>query len=221
MFVESNVLQARQACVKVRTCPIRLSAMPTEFDLPPNASNAPVPTPWRLFLIFTRIGLSSFGGGISGWLMREFVQDRHWIDEDAFLNGLALCQALPGVNVKNMAIWIGYRLLGRAGACAALAGIILPPAVLIVLLGVLFNALSVHPLVRVGLAGAAAAATGLSLSMGLTTAQRLPRRWVPIGLAAATFIAVGVMRLPLLWVLLIAGGLGIAYEYHRLSGDQA
>ena len=75
----------------------------------------PQPTAWRLFLIFSRIGLTSFGGGLSGWLLREFVQDRHWISEEDFLNGLSLSQALPGVNVKNMAIWIGYRLVGTSG----------------------------------------------------------------------------------------------------------
>ena len=75
-----------------------------------------------------RIGLTSFGGGLSGWLLREFVRDRAWITEEEFLNGLSLSQALPGVNVTNMAIWIGYRLLGTPGALAGLCGIVLPPA---------------------------------------------------------------------------------------------
>ncbi|HXZ08323.1 MAG TPA: chromate transporter, partial [Paraburkholderia sp.] len=61
------------------------------------------PTALQLFLIFSRIGLTSFGGGLSGWFLREFVHDRHWLSEDEFLNGLALSQALPGVNVKNLA----------------------------------------------------------------------------------------------------------------------
>ena len=68
-----------------------------------------------LLAVFTRIGLTSFGGGMSGWLMREFVQRRRWMDEEEFLAGLGLAQAFPGVNVVNMAIWIGYRLRGNAG----------------------------------------------------------------------------------------------------------
>lgn len=80
------------------------------------------PTAFQLFLIFSRIALTSFGGGLSGWFMREFVQERKWMTEDEFLNGLALSQALPGVNVKNLAIWIGYRLAGRAGAIAGFLG---------------------------------------------------------------------------------------------------
>ena len=90
-----------------------------------SADTSRPPTLLGLFLIFSRIGLTSFGGGVSGWLLREFVQDRDWISEEDFLNGLAISQALPGINVKNMAIWIGHRLLGWRGALLAVTGIIM------------------------------------------------------------------------------------------------
>ena len=70
----------------------------------PSSPAAARPSTLQLFLIFARIGLTSFGGGLSGWLMREFVRDRAWIGEEEFLDGLSLAQALPGVNVTNMAI---------------------------------------------------------------------------------------------------------------------
>ena len=53
------------------------------------------PSATQLFLIFTRIGLTSFGGGLSGWLFREFVQRHRWLTQDEFLSGLAICQTLP------------------------------------------------------------------------------------------------------------------------------
>ncbi|WP_201319885.1 chromate transporter, partial [Burkholderia sp. E168m30] len=102
----------------------------------PPAGDAPPPGVLALFIAFAQIGLTSFGGGLSGRMMRDFVHERRWLDEEAFLNGLALSQALPGVNVKNLAIWIGYRLAGWRGAVAGFTGIIAPPAVLIVLFGV-------------------------------------------------------------------------------------
>ncbi|MFT4064482.1 MAG: chromate transporter [Paraburkholderia sp.] len=168
-----------------------------------------------LFLIFARIGLTSFGGGLSGWFMREFVHDRHWMSEDEFLNGLALSQALPGVNVKNLAIWIGYRLLGWRGALAGFCGIIFPPAVVIILLGVFFSAIASFPLTHIALAGAAAGAIGLSLSMALTAARRLPRRVFPYLVLIATFAAAALFRVSLVWTVLIAGALSIGYEYVR------
>jgi chromate transporter len=177
----------------------------------------PRPTVLRLFLIFSRIGLTSFGGGLSGWLLREFVQDRAWLSEDEFLNGLAISQALPGVNVKNMAIWIGYRLLGRRGAAAGFTGIILPPAIVIVLIGMLFSSLAHFPITHRALMGAGAAAIGLSLSMGITAARRVPRGIVPIIVLIATFLAVGILRWPLVWVLLGAGSFSIGVEYAKLA----
>jgi chromate transporter len=174
---------------------------------------SPPPTLSGLFLIFCRIGMTSFGGGISGWLLREFVQDRDWISEEDFLNGLAISQALPGINVKNMAIWIGHRLFGWRGAAVSVAGIVVPPAIIIIVLGAVIGALIFHPVTQVLVAGAAAAATGLSLSMGVLTAQRVRREAIPLLLMAATFIAVGVLRLSLVWVVLVGGGVSILIEY--------
>lgn len=170
-----------------------------------------------LFLIFARIGLTSFGGGLSGWFMREFVQERHWLSEEEFLNGLALSQALPGVNIKNLAIWIGYRLLGWRGAVAGFSGIIFPPAIFIILLGVFFSAIAYLPLTHIALAGAAAGAIGLSLSMALTAARRLPRRFFPYLVLIATFAAVALFRVSFVWTVLIAGVLSVGYEYLRAS----
>jgi chromate transporter len=181
----------------------------TAYDTPP-------PTLSGLFFIFSRIGLTSFGGGLSGWLLREFVQDRNWISEEDFLNGLAISQALPGINVKNMAIWIGHRLLGWRGALLAVTGIIVPPAIVIIVIGTLFSHLLQFPLAHVLLAGAAAAATGLSLSMGVTTARRVPRKVLPLLFLAGTFVAVGILRLPLVWVVLGAGGASVLFEYLAL-----
>ncbi|CAM5768782.1 chromate transporter [Bosea minatitlanensis] len=173
------------------------------------------PSPAQLFLIFARIGLTSFGGGLSGWLLREFVQQRKLMSEEDFLNGLSIAQALPGVNVTNMAIWIGYRLGGRNGAIASWLGIVVPAALLIVLISTAFSALAGFALTHVALAGAACAAIGLSLSMGLTAARRVPRRAFPLAIMAATFVAVAILQWPLIWTVLVAGSLSVAVSYSR------
>ncbi|WP_420225382.1 chromate transporter [Pigmentiphaga litoralis] len=124
-----------------------------------------------LFKVFALIGLTSFGGGLSGWMMREIVQRRGWLTEADFLSGLALAQAFPGVNVVNLAIWLGFRLKGGQGALAAALGLVVPPmAVVLVLAGVFAQVTHVHA-VHVALAGIAAAAVGLSLQTGLRAAR--------------------------------------------------
>jgi chromate transporter len=174
------------------------------------------PSPLQLFLIFSRIGLTSFGGGLSGWFLREFVQERHWLTEEEFLNGLGLAQALPGVNVTNMAIWIGYRMRGLPGALAGFCGIVFPAALVIVAIGVAFATLVHDPIARLALTGAAAAAIGLSLSMGLVAARRVPRRAMPLAIMVASFVAVGPLHLPLVRVALVAVVISVGEAWFRL-----
>ncbi|KUZ09961.1 chromate transporter [Burkholderia diffusa] len=190
---------------------------PTPTPSAPPDGAAPPPGVLALFVAFAQIGLTSFGGGLSGRMMRDFVHQRRWLDEEAFLNGLALSQALPGVNVKNLAIWIGYRLAGWRGAVAGFTGIIAPPAVLIVLFGVAFSTLTRFTFTHVALAGAAAAAIGLSISMAITAVRRLPRRALPFAVAALTFMSVAVLHWPLVWTVLIGGTLSVALEYRRAA----
>ena len=175
------------------------------------------PTALQLFLIFGRIGLTSFGGGLSGWLLREFVQDRKWLTEEEFFSGLSLSQALPGINVKNMAIWIGYRLLGFRGAVAGFFGILVPPAVVLVLLGILFASITRFGATHLALDGAAAAAIGLSLSMGISAARGVPKRIVPVLVMVATFVVVGVLHWPLVWTVLVAGSISVFLAYRDLG----
>ncbi|MBR8361834.1 chromate transporter [Burkholderia sp. AU19243] len=189
------------------------SALPVA-PVPPDG-DAPPPGVLALFIAFAQIGLTSFGGGLSARMLRDFVHERRWLDEEAFLNGLALSQALPGVNVKNLAIWIGYRLAGWRGAVAGFTGIIAPPAVLIVLFGVAFSTLTRFPLTHVALAGAAAAAIGLSISMAITAVRRLPRRVLPFAVTTLTIVSVAVLHWPLVWTVLIGGALSVALEYRR------
>ncbi len=173
----------------------------------------PAPSPLQLFLIFSRIGLTSFGGGLSGWFLREFVQDRKLMSEEDFLNGLAVSQAMPGINVSNMAIWIGYRLSGRTGAIASFLGIIVPAAIVVVLLAVAISAVAKYPITHLALNGAAAAAVGLSLSMGLTAARRVPRKVFPLVVVLAVFLGIGVFHLSLVWTVIGAGLVSVAVAY--------
>ena len=176
----------------------------------------PTPTTMQLFNVFSRIGLTSFGGGLSGWMLREFVQRRAWIDEEEFLSGLGLAQAFPGVNVVNLAIWVGYRLRGTPGALAGACGIIVPPAVLVVVIAAVFAALSGYPLTHLVLDGVGAAAIGLSLQMGLIAAHRAAAKGViPVIIMVIAFVAVGLLHLSLPLVVLVLGAISVALAYYR------
>ena len=104
---------------------------------------------------------------------------------------------------------------------AGFTGIIAPPAVLIVLFGIAFSTLTRFPLTHVALAGAAAAAIGLSISMAITAVRRLPRRALPFAVTALTFVSVAVLHWPLVWTVLVGGTLSVALEYRRAAATPA
>jgi len=176
----------------------------------------------QIFLAFAKIGLTSFGGGLSGWMLREFVQRRNWLSEAEFLSGLALAQAFPGVNVVNLAIWVGFRLRGGVGALAGALGLVVPAMVLALVVVAAFATMAKSDSVHLALAGVAAAAVGLSLQTGLRAARRAARGVPALAVMVVTFVAIFLLRLPLLWVVGAMAPLSIGLAYLRLrAGGQA
>lgn len=96
----------------------------------------------ELFWSFFKVGTFTVGGGYAMLpLMQRELVDRHgWMDETAFLDCVALAQALPGVFAVNMAALTGQRLCGKRGAAVAIAGNIMMPIVFILLLAIFFRA---------------------------------------------------------------------------------
>lgn len=147
--------------------------------------------------VIARIGLTSFGGGVSGWLMRIVVHEQGWVTETEFLSGLALCQVFPGINVLNLSIWLGYRMHGGVGALVGALAMIVPPGIVLLGIAALFARLADQPALHAVLNGVAAAAIGLTASTGLRALRRAATSLAPAAVAAVTFAAVGVLHWPL------------------------
>lgn len=92
-------------------------------------------SPWAVFLIFLRLGLTSFGGPIAhlGYFRDEFVTRRQWLTERSYADLVALCQFLPGPASSQVGIALGLYRAGHAGAVAAWAGFTLPSAIALIL----------------------------------------------------------------------------------------
>ncbi len=174
---------------------------------------APPPSRRAMCLAFVKLGLTSFGGGLSGWLMHDFVRVRRWMSEEEFLTGLAMAQALPGGNVVNLATWIGYRMGGTLGALACVLGITGPPMIVVMLLAFGYGFLSRYDATNLVLEGAAAAAIGLNLAMGLRAGRRNIRKLVPAVVMVVVFVAVGLLKLPTLLAVGVMGPISVALAY--------
>ncbi|CAM4007000.1 Chromate transporter [Bordetella tumbae] len=92
-------------------------------------------SPWTVFLIFLRLGLTSFGGPIAhlGYFRDEFVTRRQWLTERSYADLVALCQFLPGPASSQVGLAIGLSRAGYTGALAAWAGFTLPSAIVLIL----------------------------------------------------------------------------------------
>lgn len=93
------------------------------------------PSPWAVFVIFLRLGLTSFGGPVAhlGYFREEFVSRRQWLTERSYADLVALCQFLPGPASSQVGMALGLSRSGYAGALAAWAGFTLPSAIVLVL----------------------------------------------------------------------------------------
>jgi len=155
---------------------------------------------------FLKLGLMSFGGPVAhlGYFRREFVERRHWLDDEAYADVVALCQFLPGPASSQVAFSLGMRRAGLAGALLASVAFMLPSAAAMILfaygiasMGDLRGAGWLH-----GLKVAAVAVVALAVwAMSRRLCPDWPRRFIAAAAAAIALLLPG----PLSQVGIIAG----------------
>lgn len=159
-----------------------------------------------LFISFVTIGARSLGGGLLAWIRREMVEKRRWLDDQQFLTCYGLSQMVPGAVNVNLAVIVGTQLRGARGAAVAVAGLMLIPVSILLTLGAFYFAAhgeSGSRLLNAALVGAGAAAIGFNLATGIRLAGANVRRLGPSLIAGAIIIGIGILRVPLLEVLLV------------------
>jgi chromate transporter len=166
-----------------------------------------------LLLAFNSLALQGFGG-VLPVAQRELVERRGWLTREQFAQTLSVSQVLPGPNIVNMALIIGDGFFGWRGAFAALAGLVAAPLVIVLALAVLYANVADEPRVTGAIRGMGAVAAGLVLAMAVKLAPTLRANPLPLALCAlvciATWLLVGVLRVPLVHTVLGLGGATVA-----------
>jgi chromate transporter len=167
-----------------------------------------------LFFAFARISVTGFGM-ILPWARRMIVDEKRWMTAEEFNETFSLPQFLPGPNVVNLSVVFGQRIAGAPGAIAALGGLMGPPAAVAAFLSYLYSQFGDATILRGILAGIAAAAIGLMSATIVKMAQPVfSKLFAPAPLVlAATFVAVGLLRLPLVPCLLVLAPVSVALAY--------
>jgi chromate transporter len=198
-------------------------ALPAAATAGPDSGAPALRTPAgcaELFRVFTRLALQGFGG-VLPIAHRELVERERWLSPAQFLELLTVGQVLPGPNIINMSMIMGYRWFGLRGALAASAGLLALPLLIVLVLALLYQHWAHLPLVAAALRGMGAVAAGLvvatALKLGRHAASNPLGRPLTLLLAALTLLAVGVLRWPLVAAVLGVGGLGMALAAWRLD----
>jgi chromate transporter len=180
---------------------------------PPQPSAAP-PGVAALFLAFARMSLAGFGG-VLVFARRAIVEQHRWMTPQEFNETFALCHFLPGPNIVNLSMVFGARLRGIPGGVAAFAGLLLPPTLIMTVLAIVYARFGDVEVLRRILAGVSCAAVGLLIAVVFRMMTPLLRSMdaVALILMLAVFAAIGVVRLPLQAVLLVAIPLSIGLTF--------
>ena len=199
-----------------------MSDTPKAPSAPPGASPGDLQsiTPWKIYLVYTKITLVGFGGTMF-WIRRTFVDDLKWFSEAEFAEYLALGQLIPGgANLYNMALLIGHRFAGVRGAFAAGAGFISVPFFVMVVMALLYLQFGAQPLVNKALSGMFAVVVGMMLANAWKMGGAVPRRWRPWAFCIVTFLAVGALRLPLVWVMLAMAPVAVGVAWRDIAATR-
>ena len=176
---------------------------------------------FRLFATFFKIGAFTFGGG---WAMisiieREVVDRYHWLEREDFLDQLAVAQSLPGILAVNIAVAVGDKLRGRAGAVSAALGTILPSFLIILAIAIFLTPESINnnPVLTKIFKGIRPAVVALIIAPVITSARAAKINWktvaIPITVALLIWSKLPVVSNPILWISL--GGITGYIIYKR------
>lgn len=160
------------------------------------------PNNQELFTGFMQLGLIGFGG-VLPLAHQIVVEKRKWLSNEDFTNLLGVCQILPGGNIINMAVAIGYKFHGIKGAISAVLGLIFAPTVIVILLYELYAQFQNIPTIKHMIEGLAAAAAGLLFAMGLKMLRPILKSYLTAFTIFMIFIFMLVLKIPLALTLVI------------------
>lgn len=169
---------------------------------------------WNLYAAFFRIGILTFGGGLTmlPMLKYELVEKRNWITEDTLLDCYAIGQCTPGIIAVNTATFVGYRKKGIAGGIAATLGVASPSVVIISIVAVFLQTLITQPIVQHALMGIRGAVCALMLNTVYTLAKKSLINPVCVAICVIAFLLAFFTKIPTVLLIVLAAAAGVILD---------
>ena len=171
------------------------------------ATAVTAPSVTELTRTFARIGCLSFGGPAAqiALMHRVVLDEKRWVDEADYLRALSFCMLLPGPEAMQLATWIGWRLHGTRGGLIAGGLFVLPGALVVLGLSLVYAAFGTVPLVAALFTGVQAAVIAIVIEALIRVSRRALKSHEALGIAATAFAGLFVLHLPFPVIILAAG----------------
>ena len=173
----------------------------------------------QLFTSTFQISACTFGGGfvIIPLMRKKFVEELGWIEEQEMLDLTAIAQSSPGAIAVNASILVGYRIAGIPGALVTVLGTVLPPLLIISVLSFFYQQFRDHALVNMAMTGMLAGVGAVLCDVVIKLAHGVlnEKRFLPVLLLFASFLAVHVLKVNILLIILFGGLIGAADAWLR------
>ena len=171
----------------------------------------------QLFTAFFKIGLFTFGGGMSmlPMLQRELVESKQWLTEEEILNYFAIGQCTPGIIAVNVATFCGYKRAGLSGAIVSTIGIVCPSWIVITLIAGSISRFSDIVWIQRAMKGVYVAVAALLARAVFTFGKKIITDFVTAGIAVGAFLAMSVWNVSGILIVLAAGIIGFCAQIIR------
>lgn len=172
-----------------------------------------------LLTTFLKIGSFTLGGGYAMLALVEqaVVRQKKWIDEDEFWKMITIVQSLPGVFAVNTALYVGYRIAGKAGAAVSFLGAVLPSLIIIGAISTCFQEFRENETVMKIFAGIRPCVVALILapSVKMFIKSKLSWKFLPIPILVAA--AVVFLKMSPVYIIMATIIFAIAWEYWKFK----
>ena len=171
---------------------------------------------WSLFLVFSKIGAFTIGGGYAMIpIIEREMKRRGWIPEEELPDIVALSQSAPGLLAVNISIFAGYRLRGVRGSVVATLGSILPSFVIILLIAMVFTSFKDNVYVQRAFMGIRPAVIALIAVPMIKMARKSNRRWWAWCLSGAALAGVAFLGFSPIYIILVTIVIAVAVTWFR------
>ena len=176
-----------------------------------SAGEVSAPTFNEALTVWAKIGVLSFGGpaGQIALMHKMLVDEKKWLDESRFLHALNFCMLLPGPEAMQLATYAGWRLHGVKGGLAAGLLFVIPGALVVLALSMIYAAIGKLPVAEALLLGVKAAVLAIVVEALLKVAKRALKTRLDWWIAGVAFVAIFLLGVPFPLIVLTAAMLGL------------